>query len=410
MKFSERDIYKQLQRMHINSKDIDVNKDFYGSSPPSVFIGSKLSYPNVNVGLMSLTDLDKEAWMHNSPNTWSEQELEIKQIVKLRQQLINSRFKSNTYAITKSSTSRQESRFLTTLQELGMSLAQADVEVQLAKKPKPLLEFSQHHLPIGPSAQLRNLRLASNTKISPKVDKVYFDTDLKAVDAISYLSSKGFNEHQLTQLLSVGIMGRKKNRKLVPTRFSITATDDQLGRLLITQIKNYKQIENYELYYGGHLGNFYIIILMPDIFSYELFEMLVKNSSTNNLGEIAHDYENHRGRKAYVSETAGGYYAARLPILQLLNKQKRQASVLCLRFTLPSYNVPLGVWVCRNSVRKSLTNQQAHRAFDTKLALLNYAKALAKRDFGIDINFIIKKTSKLLSEQRTQKRLTEWFE
>ena len=79
------------------------------------------------------------------------------------------------------------------------------------KKPKPNLKFDSYVLPIGPSAQLKNIKLVSNSKIPVSVEKVYFDTDLKSGEALKYLYKKGLDEHSLTQLLSIGITGLKKN-------------------------------------------------------------------------------------------------------------------------------------------------------------------------------------------------------
>jgi len=47
----------------------------------------------------------------------------------------------------------------------------------------------------------------------------------------------------------------------------------------------------------------------------------------------------------YAENCAGGYYAARLLILQYLNSIKRQASVIALRIETPTYWAALGVWL-----------------------------------------------------------------
>ena len=76
----------------------------------------------------------------------------------------------------------------------------------------------------------------SNIKLNPKIEKVFYDTDLKAADALRILSNNGMQEYQLSQLLSIGIMGLKHNRKLVPTKWSITATDDTIGKDYIKEM------------------------------------------------------------------------------------------------------------------------------------------------------------------------------
>ena len=122
--------------------------------------------------------------------------------------------------------------------------------------------------------------------------------------------------------------------------------------------------------------------------------------------QIITDYETYRGRKSYAEETGGGYYAARTPILQYLEDIKRQASVLVLRFVLSEYDVPLGVWVCRNSVRKSLSSSPIY--FETKEETLKYAKNLINEKFRFNIEKVINQ-SKILKEIKTQSKLTSYL-
>jgi len=395
-----------LARLIIKTRKLDssLKQEFQGSSPPTVFIGSKLTYPIVNVGIMSLPEIKKDAWLYDSPNYWSEQEIKSEQIIKFRQSLINSRFQAKIFDI------RKDNKLLRLVQEIGMASLQTDAEIELKNKPKPRLSLDEHVLPMGPSAQLKNIKLISNTKIPNYVEKVYFDTDLKSAEAIKYLYEKGLDEHSLSQILSIGVTGLKKNRKLVPTRNSITAIDDTTGKYLLTKIRDYKIIDNCTLYFGGHLGNFYLILFFPDIFSYELFEMVFPKTTWNpnpfSKIHVMTDHETYKGRKNYAEETAGGYYAARTPILQHLNNIKRQASILALRFVLPEYDIPLGVWVCRNSVKKALLAQPIE--FETKEEMLKYARNLIAKNFNFDIKNILNQ-SKLLKEIKTQAKLSYYF-
>lgn len=395
---------KILAKLRTRVREINVSKqEFEGSSPPTVFIGSKLTYPAVNVGIMSLPEVKEEAWIYDSPNYWSEQNLKSKEIVGFRKSLINSRFRAKVFDI------RKNKKLLNLMQEIGMTSFQSDIEVKLNKKPARKLDFDSHLMPMGPSAQLKSIKIITNTKIPSFVDKVYFDHDLKSAAALRYLYEKKLDEHSLSQILSVGATGLKKNRKLVSTRNSITAVDDTIGKYIMKKIRDYKLIDKCFLHFGGHLGNYYMILFFPDIFSYELFETVFPKTTWNtsfSKTEIMTDYENYKGRKVYAEETAGGYYAARFSILQHLEKLKRQASVLTLRFVLPDYDTPLGVWVCRNSVRKSLASPLIE--FETEESMLDHARTFIKEKINFNINEILNQ-SKLLKESKEQMKLNKWF-
>ncbi len=393
-----------LSRLDTKTKKL-TKKEFEGSSPPTVFIGSKLPYPKVNIGIMTLSERRFNTWIYDAPNYWSRKGFDNNKIISFRKNLINSRTKARVSDI------RKNKKILKQLQEVGMASIQTDLEIKLDKKPKSQLHFDEKNIPMGPTAKLKELKFESNIKIPKKVEKVYYDDDWKSKEAIRHLYKKGLNEHALSQLLSIGITGLKKNRKLVPTRNSITAIDDLIGKNLLKEIRDCSPINEYRIHFGGHLGNYYLLLFFPDIFGYELFENKFPNSTWNPGNQICTmtDYESYEGRKNYAEETGGGYYAARLPILQYLHKISNQARVIALRFCLPEYNIPLGVWVCRNSVRKAL-NPEANieRKFESRKSMLEYAKKLAKKKFNFNINQNLDK-SVLLKEIKTQFKLNRYF-
>jgi len=200
----------------------------------------------------------------------------------------------------------------------------------------------------------------------------------------------------------------RKIYDLIVRRFlSLFAEDDILGKKLLEKIRYYKWIENYELFFGEFMGNCYILGFFPNIFSYELFELYLPGSSWNPSNEVkaATDFESYDGRKSYARNTAGGYYAARLPILEYLDKIKRQASVLAIRIELPSYWAALGVWVCREACRKTLDKKSL--SFQSREELIESAKKIGMIKFGFDSSKVFKK-SKLIASLN-QKHLTEFF-
>jgi len=257
--------------------------------------------------------------------------------------------------------------------------------------------------PMGPSANLKKAKITSNPKIHTKVDKIVSDFDLKSVNALTYLYKSGFDENFLSKLLSVGTLGKKLNRKLVPTRWSITATDDTLCKELLKEIKNYN-VADYQAYFGNYLGNYYLFLFFSEPWSYELFETYPPRAYWNPTEKtnFTTDFENFFGRKNYAEQCSGGYYTVRLAIAEKLKQLKRQASVLALRFISGDYAVPLGVWITRQSARRALQSKPIK--FASKKLMLTYAKHLIKRKFNYDLDLLTRQ-SKLLKEVGKQKRL-----
>jgi len=386
---------KSKARFKVNDK-LPKTSDFFGESP-APFIGHH-GYPFLNVGVLSLSGENKDSWVYDAPRYWAKKDFEIPEIVNFRSSLINTRIKAH---------SQDTNKVISATQEVGMAAMPVEMEVNLREKPKFKLITDSASAPVGPAADLMKLTVTSSPSIHTKVDKVNSDTDLKANDAMLYLYQNNFDENFLSKMLSVGTIGISRNRKLVPTRWSITAVDDNVGRFLVDKLRD-KQHSDYMAYFGGYLGNYYLVMVFSDVWSYELFEMYLPKASFNTTDEVhfVSDYENHEGRKSYADNTAGGYYAARLPILEKFISNKRQGSVIALRFITGEYAVPLGVWVVREAVRKTMESDPIK--FADKDLMFNYAKLLVQKKFGYDLDNIFKK-SVLYNQMKNQSKLSNFF-
>ncbi len=368
----------------------NVKESFFGSAP-APFVG-RFGYPHINLGILSPPEQKEDATKLDAQRLWAEQNLDIPEIVGYRSQLINSRQKAHV---------KERNKLLTVAQEIALSPKAIDLEVHLKKKPTLILKTDPFLAPHAAAAPLEKAIVAENPRIPGVVDRV-IDDDLRASEQLIALNKK-FDEHYLSKILSVGLLGKEQNKKLVPTRWSITATDDTLGKHNIEELKHCKQNEEYLLYYGGYLGNYYAILVFPDVWSYELFEIYAGDS--DEKGEYMTDHELYAGRKKYAENTVGGYYAARLAITERLKETKRQASILALRFITDEYTTPLGVWVVREATRKALASQPLQ--FASRELLLEFVRRKMQNILGLDLTRFYN-SSKILKEKKEQKKLWEF--
>src|SRR3989338_11379000 len=260
-----------MQIRRVKYKDIEeiphlkINKSFktdFQGSAPAPFIG-RFGYPNVNIGILS-PQFSGDTSNYDAPRLWSKGKFSISQIANLRYNLVNSRTTHNIKQL-------QNSHFLQICQEVGMSSKPVELEVNLQKTASLNLKQETEIIPFGPGSVIKKARITANTKIDLRIERITSDTDLKATQGILNLYKKGFEENQLNKLISVGALGLKQNRKFVPTRWSITAVDDTIGKNLLQEIKQYPA-NDYQLYFGSYFGNYYLILTFPEIWSYELFE------------------------------------------------------------------------------------------------------------------------------------------
>ena len=193
---------------------------------------------------------------------------------------------------------------------------------------------------------------------------------------------------------------------MVPTKWSITAVDDTIGKSIsLKEIPDLKEHE-YAALFGGYMGNYYIALIFPGPWSFELFETYVGGGLSNsNLFESAQDYEGAIGRKDYAQNTVGGYYASRLAILEHFQRTKTKGRVLLLRFITDEYIAPLGVWVVREATRKCLNSKPIY--FGSKELLLKYGEVFISRKYNLNTKVIYNK-SWLLKDMKIQPRLSEF--
>ena len=341
-------ILKKLE-MQIKIKlKLPEKEEIYGTSPKSVFVGAE-GYPKVYAG-PSITVIDDENLIEivDDPKKWYG--LNIEEILKLRYSLIR---------VGKKLGVKDESRLKEKITEISLAENFVDIEAKLRKKLKFSISVDPLVQPFGPRGIIEKLDIVNNVKISKKVEKIVED-ELKAKEAIYLLYNYAKKDvWEISKIFSSGVLGKKINKKIVPTRWSITAVDSILAEELTKNIKWEKEIDEYWVFHNEFLGNHFEVLLIPQVFSFEMFEAWFPKSIWMKEGKpiIQQEYEFSFGRKTYAEKEAGAYYAAKFAITEFLFKIRRQASAIVIREIYPEYAIPVGVWEVRENVRKALINR-----------------------------------------------------
>lgn len=324
-----------------------------GASPPSVFVG-RYGYPKVRVGPM-IPPLHGDTSVLDSPENWAGKSIE--EIANYRLSLVR--------GVRDLNVGETPGRFIENLQDLAMSQKPVESEAIFEKVPvrdrdlEQELRLDAEAAPFGPAAPLKNLKLVASTA-DQRIESAYYDADLNASEAIVNLYKRGVETNRIQRVLSMGMLGGKKSRRLVPTRWSITATDDVISKKLVIENDAYPSIDRFEVTYYSHLANQYSIVLIPDdIWSFEMIESWFTRDGMMGIGS---DYEDAGGLDHYPT-IAGAYFSARLAVSEHLSKRRRKAAALVLREIRPEYVMPLGVWQIREGIREALKN--APSTFET---------------------------------------------
>lgn len=361
--------------------------DIAGSAPPGVFIGS-YGYPKVLAGPLipplagDTMHMDSEAWLGNS----------FDEILQNRFQLVRSK------SVIEVHSAADPSGMLEKIQELVLSDKPVDTEASFKKKPDMRVSFAMREAPTGPSADLKTLSVIDNPSVPRKVDRIVSDTDYRAAPGVAELFDGGIGQRQITRLFSVGLMGVREDRRLVPTAWSITAVDDIIGKSLADRVRYNPTIDEYRIYRAEALANNVVVLLTPTPWMFETLELW--HASAPNY-HVDADFELYEGRKDYAANTAGAYYAARAPVLEHLDGVGRQAGAIAFLEVKNDW-IPLGVWRFRELAKEAMRSVPV--TFDS------LQKAIAALPGYLDspvkpwLN-----ASNLYRYLREQRRLTDYF-
>ncbi len=335
-------------------KSIDVGTEMDGSSPPGVFVG-RFGYPKVLIGPL-LTPQHGDTEVMDKPEAWIPEKKNPDDVINYRLNLVRGKQSVGIKEL--------DNKLVQQMREIALAKNSVESEASFTKKPRGF-NINEETQPFGPSAELNKFSVG-NVKWEQKLEKVFNDTDLKARDAVLDSYKKGVLVSQIQKAFSIGSMGMKDNRKLVPTRWSITAIDDTIGKHLVDEVKQNDLISEYRVYEFKAFNNYFAIMLTPTFWQYEWMEAFIKVMG-NEVAVFA-DHEEFTGKKEY-SSVGGCFYSVRLAVAEKLKEERRQAGAIVFREAYPGY-VPLGVWLCRELTRNAMKTKPL--LFENESSALNH--------------------------------------
>ena len=376
-------------KVYLNIKGDTAN----GSTPPSLLVG-EYGYPKIRVMLNIPPNVYGEAAeIYDDPvGWWGKYSLE--KIINFRTRLLGSMVKVDVHDPWK--------LYEKEINISAVSIKPVDSEIKLSEVPKLSLRFSSFVKPIGLTAEAKDIRITSSPVLGSLLEKRIFD-DLRASRSLIELYNSGYSIYTLIYALSGGLLGSLRSKKIVPTRWAITAVDSILGEYFRKKIIHYPYIDEVFAFFGEYLENSFLVILYPGPLELEWIEAWHPRSlwaATSKEPSFLTLYEDTRGRYEFMD---GGYMAARFSVFEYLDSIRRQATIFIYREVKPGYYAPVGNWHIRETVRRIMHQpprkyQSLSEAFDKELM-----------NFDIPREKWIR-SSKLLRELRERRTILEYID
>ncbi|BCS91044.1 MAG: DNA repair protein NreB [Candidatus Micrarchaeota archaeon] len=390
------DVYRRLKEARylkfLSRADVISNikaNEINAITPPSVFVG-RYGYPKLSIGpLMAFSDSIAD-------RANSLVGLSIEDIIRVRSSLVRVAYPASAYNVYYSN-----DRNIINIQELALSDYKSYVDTHI-KKISDVLHIDGISQPFGPTVLADRIEI-EDIKSNRVIESKTSDTDAKARDIIYELYRSKIDTNKIVELLSTGLLGEKSSRRLVPTRWAITAVDSTVSEINLEKVKEMNPVDHISAYTGYYLGNRWLIFFIPGYYEYESIEAWYPNTRWNSTDkiDIGASYEGFKGRSSYA-EIGGCYYAARLATSEKLIKDNIQAKVLILREVHEDYILPVGVWNVREHVRLTLNNDPI--ILESKSDMLNIIDRYMRLKHDIWI-----KNSIILRDLFKQNKITDYI-
>ncbi len=368
-------------------------KELDGSSPPGLFVG-RFGYPKVSLGPL-ISPVHGDTLLLDTPEEWVGRS--VAEVVGFRTMLVRGTQRFHVLDAEK------PLRLVDDVQTLALARESIEVEATFRRAPRGHLSLSDELPPYGPSAPIEKVRLDVR-HVDDRLERLHRDTDANAGLAVKELYERGVRVSRIQRAFSAGTLGRRGRRRFVPTRWSITAVDDLVGKQNLERVRYLPELSDWRVYRLTALDNRWLIAFLPGAFRYESIEAWYPNTLWNPASAsvvLMGDHEGFRGRTTYAS-IGGCYYAARLAVSEAMLRTGRQSGALILREVHPGEILPLGVWNVREHVRSALTQPPL------VLGSLDELHKVLSETFAIPLPRWQRQSS-LLHEARTQRRLEEYL-
>lgn len=318
-----------------------------GSTPPTAVVGER-GYPSVPVIVGVPPGVRGEsAKIYDDPQGWWGR-LGLADILRLRGYQVSS--------ITRVNASEPFTLYEREVGVAAISARPVDTEVVLERLPRPITRLDPFVGATGPTAPAKEIRVVGNAYLPKKLEEIIWD-DVSAEDAVSELIRGGVDTYSIVRAMSLGFLGRIRRRKLVPTRWAITAVDRAAVKYFLSRLRDWPSIDGVSVHVLEYLMNRFYVILYPGNYHVEWLEVWrprtgLTEGASSSVIIYSRDYGTGR-----TSTLDGGFDAARHGLVRALYERGRKASAIIVRVIEPGYVVGVGNWHIRETVYRAVRSE-----------------------------------------------------
>jgi hypothetical protein len=307
-------------------------------SPPGVFIETA-KYPVLMAGVLASRQPSEFLSIFDHPDAW--QGLDREAILSMRKYLYRFVMPVNAREMSPSST-------IKTLQALALSVSPVELEIEAPSLPAQDLKSVGALLPSSPIVHAQSLQLNSEPEIS-RVAKTVTEKDIPASDGIWKLLDYDYSLDFAVRLMSVGLLGRHKNRRMIPLKSAYKAVIDVFVNRAVMELIDAPSAQTSRIFTRDLFGDRFTVLMTPGEprVDYVKLDMTRKPMSRG----VSIESTRHPGLDAKTSVFADH---ARYSAYCALLSERRTSHVTVFHLSRNTKNHVLGPWIARAGVKETL--------------------------------------------------------
>ncbi|MGY5852116.1 MAG: hypothetical protein RTU92_00960 [Candidatus Thorarchaeota archaeon] len=334
-------------------------------TPPGIFVEAA-KYPTLWTGVLASTEPSEHLSIHDHPSAW--RGLGLEAILMMRRQLYK-------FVLPMDARLKTPHDSAKVVQTIALSVSPVALRVEASSLPPRNLHVMGSQLPSSPMVRVKNIEILSEPEIS-RVAQNVTEEDIPAANGIWKLIDYDYSLDQVARLLATGLLGRKNNRRLMPTRSAYKATIDAFVNRAIIELAEKPERDTISLQMAQLLGDTFTVLMQPgeprvDYLRIEQFQ------GTTNRGTNFEDtkYPDTNPRTSIYADHAR--YSAYRKLIA--NSTKAHITIFHLNRN-PRSNA-LGPWITRAGVEDALESKAVE--LDDSINAIRVLQSLLKPNLGV---------------------------
>ncbi len=315
--------------------DLDATRSMTVFSPPGVSLSTS-RYPILLAGVLASPQPSEYLSIYDHSEAWGGLE---------REAILNMRRNLYRLVLPVDAREMQPSNIVELLQTMALAVSPVALEAEAPSLPPRTLQSVSGLLPCGPAVRVRDLSIISEPEISRVAERVT-QRDVPATEAIWKLFDYDYSIDQVARIMSVGLLGRHANRRLVPSNGAFKAVIDVFINRTIMDLIDRPISETSRIHVGTLFGDTFTVLIRPG-------EPRVDSLYLDKSEEDTITRTSFEGAQIHSSDPKTSVYAdhARFAAYQELSHNRSSAHVTVFHLSRTRRNNLLGPWLVRSGVQ-----------------------------------------------------------